>query len=373
MARLRVNGADWDRVETALSTSFSVFELPPLVQASVPEVYGAVPWLGGADNAVHQLVDSANRHGVLDKLLAAAVAKRPHRPDLLATALYFARQPEWRAPFHADGLEAAGTLEQLTSSGDPFLDATRLAEWSTRVMPQVCAIRCGSTAGTGFLIGGNLILTNYHVVVKYLTKTVKASDVQVRFDYRTAADGSEPPYNNDWMDIDESWNSPHSNYATEDTTLQGEPPKDKLDFAILRLRAEAGKQTPKGSDHPRGWIDLSGPLPLPAAESPTLIVQHPGRDNPPPPQLPLRVAVSTPGYERLNSTGVRTIYTPSTKPGSSGSPVFDGEFKPFALHQNRGEIRPDNPKLAKNNRGIPLQAIVDALAPDVRALLISPP
>ena len=88
--------------------------------------------------------------------------------------------------------------------------------------------------------------------------------------------------------------------------------------------------------------------------------------------MPLQVTFATPGFEALNNNKTRIAYRPSTKKGSSGSPVFDGTLKAVALHHNRGQINPDAKDLVKNNRGIPLNKIRAALDNEVRELLIAP-
>lgn len=275
-------------------------------------------------------------------------------------------------------LDVSLALERLTISGEPFLDTTVLARWLIGVERQVCQVRCRSEFGTGFLVAPDLVLTCYHVVEGYLTNKVPLHKVQVRFDYRRTRPGVEPPDTDTWIGLDPDWAIPYRPYSKTADTPNGVqqklvPANDELDFALLKLARAVGYEPPEGEEQSRGWIDLSSNPSIPAEQTPVLIVQHPGRVAPPPPQDPLQIAFATPGFGELNANQTRIAYTPSTRPGSSGSPVFDRSLSPVALHHNLGQIHPELTGLVKNNRGIPLRTIRAALDDSVRALLVAPP
>ena len=76
-----------------------------------------------------------------------------------------------------------------------------------------------------------------------------------------------------------------------------------------------GSEVPPGESSARGWADLAKDPHLPNRKEPILIVQHPEREQKPPPQMPLQIAFATPGFEGDNSNGTRLLYTPSTRVG----------------------------------------------------------
>lgn len=360
------------RIQSAYTGIMRVNELLQLVQDVVPEVGGALPIRAGADELVFELVNAAHRRGLLPKLIVAAAERRPHRHDLRELQLVLAQRPGWSLPTGAHTL-SPGSLERLTSAGEPFLDVPALARWLLAVENQVCQVKAGAEAGTGFLVGANLVLTCYHVVESHLDGTVPASEVKVRFGYKVGPGGKTPPDADlRWHAIDDAWTIPHSRYGEADVSLTGEPAADELDYALIKLQSSPGSDTvPEGGQ--RGWVDISSDPALPAAESPILIVQHPGQ--PPegePPQQPLKIAFATPGFERANANGTRVGYRPSTLKGSSGSPVFDAKYRCVALHHNRGQISAWATHIGDNNRGIPIREIRRHLADDVRALLSAP-
>jgi hypothetical protein len=373
MGFLELQGNDWKRITGILENSFRLSELERLIGPQFPRIDREIAWGRGLADVVFEITDTANRHGQLDQLLVAATQERQFRPDLRSLVLYFSQRPGWTASFESNGLDVGGALERLTITGDPFVDTTFLAKWIIRVERQVCQVRCGKEHGTGFLVAPDLVMTCYHVVMDHLKGSVDAKDVQVKFDYRRTAPNAEPSTTGPWLNIDPVWDIPHSPYSQADITLKGEPKEDELDFALLKLKHPAGHEPPAGEDGKRGWVDLSAEPQIPEKQAPIMIVQHPERDHKPPPQMPLQIAFATPGFESLNSKETRIAYTPSTRPGSSGSPVYDGTLQVVALHHNRGQIHPEAKDLVKNNRGIPLNKIRAALDDDVRAQLIAPP
>jgi hypothetical protein len=364
MATIELKGPDWKSINGALKAAYpDVGDLSMFVRENFGAMHGAVSW-SKLDNAVHELVLKANAAGRLGVLLRVVSADFPDRPDLLALTLRYDPDRGDAASPQAERLAVLGALEQATVPGDPFLDTTRLATWLLRVERQVCLIRCGNSRGTGFLVAPDLVLTCYHVVESHLKGAVSVAGVQVRFDYRRPATGEAPEYNEGWLSLDPGWTIPHAPYSQADLTLQGDPAPGELDFALLKLAKE---------ERERGWIDLSTSPPLPEPSSFAAIVQHPASGPEAyPPLQPLKIAAATPGYEGVEGNGTRLVYRVSTLHGSSGSPVFDRQLRAFGLHHNRGQMAEGAVDLARNNRGVPLGRIREALPAEARARLVAP-
>jgi V8-like Glu-specific endopeptidase len=92
--------------------------------------------------------------------------------------------------------------------------------------------------------------------------------------------------------------------------------------------------------------------------APLIIAQYPDGN-------PLKVALDTESVIGDVANGLRLRYKTNTKHGSSGSPVFDMEWNPVALH-HLGDPASDLP--ATYNQGIPLDKVRARVAKKAAAL-----
>lgn len=242
-------------------------------------------------------------------------------------------------PVNPARLTEAGVPESYVNKTLSFLDAPKWVSRIQEIMGQVCRIDAGSSCGSGFLIGPDLVLTNYHVLEGVIKQNVPASDVALRFDYTQEGGGVPITLADDWL-VDYSEYDPD-----EFRTLEPkECPLDKLDYALVRLSARAGDA--------RGWITQAQCntahdfLKRPAL----FIVQHPGCK-------PLKIALDTNAVISVRKNGSRVRYRTNTQPGSSGSPCFDENWNLVALHHSGDPVR-DN---AMWNEGIPIKAVIELL------------
>lgn len=225
---------------------------------------------------------------------------------------------------------------------------------------QVCRIEIptptGMIFGTGFLIGPNLIMTNYHVIEPLLAlpdATTEAYrqhsrlvDVTLRFDYRRLSDGQVVSAGVEYhLDVN-NWlldSSPPARHSWPPTLAE-------LDYAILRCDHAPGLQTVTGTSEPispvRGWIRVPDEPYDFRPDTPLLIVQHPKG-------APLQLAIDTSAIISVNADRALVIYRTNTQPGSSGSPCFDANWQLVALHHS-GDPDYSTPKY---NAGTPIDTI----------------
>ena len=202
MGYLQLSGDDHTLVRRNLQRAFDVNALMRLVVAVNRDVAVEVKWGDALAQVAFEVVEKAQNHGVLDRVIAAAVAERPFVVELRAIALHLCNGHGWTKSLEAHGMDFKSGLEQLTSAGNPFIDTTRLARWLIGAERRVCRVRCGADLGTGFLIGPDLVLTCYHVVHRHLSAAVSASNVAVLFDYRRNAAGKDPTEDpEDWIEL----------------------------------------------------------------------------------------------------------------------------------------------------------------------------
>ena len=167
--------------------------------------------------------------------------------------------------------------------------------------------RADGACGTGFLVAPDIVLTNHHVLP---TEVVAAGAIAVA-DFEAATPRDQPPRN---------------------------PVEVRLDPALLFFTGKDLDFTFCGVDglQGRGAIAIDRSEPQVGPWEAVNIIQHPrGR--------PKEVAIRD--NQVIKADGVVVQYVCDTEPGSSGSPVFDNDWRLMALHHasvvaERPSLRP---------------------------------
>ena len=186
---------------------------------------------------------------------------------------------------------------------------------------RVCRVEKDRNAlGTGFLVGPDYVLTNWHVVRNMLPGN-NTDDLACRFDF--AADPGGGTSSGEEIDVARSGIiafSPCS--AAELTAVPDVPPPNanELDYALLRLSSQAGTS--------RGWMDLRRDAEKPAANAPILIVQHPAA-------APLKLAMDAEAVIGDVFGGLRLRYRTNTDHGSSGAHLPGDGLEPGGIAPSR--------------------------------------
>jgi hypothetical protein len=224
----------------------------------------------------------------------------------------------WKARLDED------TREKITGGASTLLPIRYLAEGLEAAKSVVhirIAKRRGAELGSGFLIKGNLLITNHHVIGDAAT----ALGAVVTLNYEEPSPGM----------------------ASETTTLSLDPgaffrTSEKEDWTAVRVNG-----------------------PVPAGIGLTLlpdavlkgdfvsIIQHPGGRY-------KQIAL----YHNIVTYVDQDIvqYLTDTEPGSSGSPVFNEKWEVIALHHSGGVLtEPGLPTKMLRNEGIAINKIVEGL------------
>jgi hypothetical protein len=193
-----------------------------------------------------------------------------------------------------DGDEAV--LQRLVPATPDLLDVGFLAE-AIRRAASVCRVelRDGTAVGTGFLIDPGLALTNQHVA-----DAEDPADLRLRFRCLSAAEGVV-------VGLDRT------------QPVAASSPVDALDFAALRL------ERPLGEEEGVQPLEIVVP-PTPGRGAPLSILQHPNGG-------PLKLAITANGVVKAGADGATLRYVTATAGGSSGSPCFDEDWRPVAIHR----------------------------------------
>jgi len=289
---------------------------------------------------VFDLVTAMEQRGLEVPLIQAAYRARPLRQDIqrlyerygLAPDLTVVKAGAAERTFATAAAAASNEsgLQRLVREGIPFFD---INVWSRR-MPElqmrVCRIELGGeAAGTGFLVGPEVVLTNYHVVRDVLVGDYKESEVECRFDYMKLKDGSVQAGRLASLHPEKGILLSAPMHPAEETMHPDTavPTPEQMDFALLRLSEPMGNLSPTGQPNatPRGWEVLpSNPVHMNANDC-VVIVQHPQGE-------PMKLAIGMDGVIGYNEGKTRLRYRTNTEGGSSGSPVYTGDWKLAGLH-----------------------------------------
>ncbi len=363
-------GIDVRTIREALLDAYSEDDLRIVLREWMDVRLDHVVGAGNLSTRVFELLEWSERNGRKAELIRAAAVSRPRHAKMqevsrkygMSVPVYVEKSGIMVAGGPTDATQAG--LERTVRDHLSFADFGVWRERMTSVEGRVCQITLkGRAQGTGFLVGPDAVLTNYHVLKPVLSGTMTRADVECVFDFKKLPDGTQMRtpvtlHPTDW-NVDFSTYTPGEIAGQPDQTV---PTTDELDYALVRLSAPVGDQpwaAHPGSGAPsRGWVSIPGAAPVFNSPMGVIIAQHPNG-------WPMKLGIDTSAIDRaanppmwLNSNGTRVRYATNTEGGSSGSPVFDLEWNLIALH-HYGD--PDQGHTAKWNQGIPIFPIRERL------------
>lgn len=197
--------------------------------------------------------------------------------------------------------ESVAVLEEVTPEKILGINNLKQISWielGLRVSKSVCRILTPDGLGTGFLVGGGMVMTNNHVIASAET----AAQSEIEFDYQQDGDGQLLPTYRYGLDP--------TQFHTSVT----------LDYTLVRVKLEPGKP-----DLGR-WGKLRiNPNAEPRPSEHVSIVQHPNGG--------LKQIVLTSNWVVDRKPPVLR-YMADTMGGSSGSPVFNDSWHVVAIHHS---------------------------------------
>jgi hypothetical protein len=231
-------------------------------------------------------------------------------------------------------------LQNFEADFEPFIPAAVFEQMLPRVRRTICAIGLDigagarSIKGTGFLVGPDLVMTNYHVLDPFLkeeagvvTENHSGDDIYCFFDYDAAPQPLIPPDamipNRIAQGVKEKWLVCAGPPLLGDGGEHPGPFTNQLDFAVIRLARPIGDLPARiGGGARRGWLTLEQQINV--KNAPRLVLfQHPG-------QSPQRFDIGP--LHKLDETESRVWYWINTAKGSSGGAAVDTSGRLFAIH-----------------------------------------
>jgi V8-like Glu-specific endopeptidase len=294
-----------------------------LDEAQVP--IGLVALGNRAVSNWHESIREAVNRGKLEALVSSALARYPENPVLLL--LQKGSLPK-EAPGVLDWRGAGAdqpSLEKITGIRNTLLPISFL-ERGVRAARSVARIRIPKGAGTGFLIAGDLLVTNNHV----LSREADAESASVDFNFQETMEGIP-------ADVDTFALAPTDAFATS----------QEHDWTVVRVKEKDGRRVSAK------WGQLELTDSKVSIDDPVNIVQHPlgGQKH---------VGLYHNHVAFVDQNVIQ--YLTDTQPGSSGSPVFNDAWQVVAVHHaGRSVHDPKGKAPFIRNEGVRAVVLLEAL------------
>ncbi len=272
---------------------------------------------------------SNNGHEMVVAIVDAVLANFPKNPHLLAYKAPveedYGLGPDIKNADWNDDIDKEN-VEKITGNASTLLPIRFLSIGLQRARAVArIYIRRGNKAevGTGFLLPGNILLTNNHVLPDALT----AAAALVQFDYEESETGNP-------VAVTSFETDPAAGYATS----------AENDWAAVKLKGNAVAEF--------GAIELTPDISV-RKDDFVNIIQHPGGGFK---QIALYHNIVTFSNDKIIQ------YLTDTEPGSSGAPVFNSNWQLVALHHSGGMLRePGMTKRLLRNEGININMVARGL------------
>jgi hypothetical protein len=309
------------------------------------------------------VLSSAEAQGWLEPLITAFLEVRPAngKVRVVANRLRLVDDlqlvPPSKQPGQPIRTPVSPALEKLTRPGPVGADVEVFAAGYGRARKRVCLISLnGAAAGTGFLVGPDLVLTNQHVVESVLNGAVSPDAVRCVVDF-VKLPGGGPDLRREYRLAAPEWcvdSTPPADGERDGT--EPAPTATQLDYALLRLATAAGNDSI--GDHAdtnagaRGWTPLSSEASAGASGEDVIVLQHAAGE---------AMKISFGRHLGFKFDGRRVRYDANTLAGSSGSPVYTAGFELVALHHYGDPSWTAPGQLAAFNQGVPIGRIAALL------------
>jgi len=261
-------------------------------------------------------------------------------------------------------------LQRLITRTEPFFNSAEFQRMLPRVRGVVCAVALGDKIlGTGFLIGPDLVMTNFHVIKEFLEVDPAGNPIrengdgrQLRcvFDYQF----EPPPRLNDDREEDRTtlvvqatptkWLIHARKLLQGDGTDKVVKVEKAFDYAVIQLAKRVGEKPSRiGGGNLRGWLELPAGSIDYTGDRRVVLFQHPAG---------AAQQMDVGEFVGLDSTSTRVRYRVSSARGSSGGAAVGLNGELLALHNAEVRGAPDTAIL---NQGVRVDMIAEDLQESV--------
>ena len=247
-------GVTFEAITDAIEEAYDQPELAKVLRARMDTRLDLITAPGTFSYVVFELLSWAERNGREAELVRVVAQAKPTQPKLQRVYKQYGMAIPLRVRKQGLGVLAApkdvtdSGLQELVREYNSLINLTRWRERLTEIEGQVCRILFnGNSAGTGFLVGPQVVMTARHVLTPVIAGQTPAAHVGFQFDYKELKDGSrssspiyrlDHPEGRGWL-LDES---PPTLAEADNQPLAGAPlpTNDQLDYVIVRLADPVG-------------------------------------------------------------------------------------------------------------------------------------
>jgi len=166
-----IPGIDFNEILTAFVDAFDSDDLEEMVRFRLDLKLRTIVAPGPDRRRIFKLLEWAEQRGLMVELIRAAYLERPNNPQIreiyqkFGLAVAVAVQHAGGGVPNAPTFATAPALEAVVKPRLKMVDLGIWGEKLAKVEGQVCRIDFdGNPNGSGFLVGPDLVLTNYHVL-----------------------------------------------------------------------------------------------------------------------------------------------------------------------------------------------------------------
>lgn len=327
------------------------------------------------DEGAHDAANDFGNVAVFARRVVESIHKAGRIPETVALLLQ-GTNPNSYLTYNLNRILLGGRLDDdkahqaFVNRYEPFLSSDMFRKKFPRIMRTVCAIGLGTGVnkllGTGFLVGPDLVMTNFHVLQRYLKvgadgtiqENGDGDQIFCFFDYFSEPGPRFPPVNGKHSflvvpAVKDSWLVKGSVLLPNDgiDDHDAAAAKGKYDYAVIQLSRKVGNlPSQQSGGGARGWLTLPSKVDMFEGRR-VIVYQHPG-------ESPQQFDVGD--YKQLDTSRTRVRYTVSTAKGSSGGAAVDSEGQLFALHVAE-VMNPALPGVEQMNQGVLITLIADDL------------
>jgi len=262
-----------------------------------------------------------------------------------------------------------GAMQAFVNDYEPFVSSANVQTVLPRIIRSICAVWLGPPhnriVGTGFLIGADYVLTNFHVIEPMLNVVGNKIEANAPgkalcfiFDYLTEPAPRLPPAPLPGADsgsggvvvfaADKWLIHARGSLPNDGKSTAPEHVETEFDYAVVKLAAPIGlRPTLTSGGVIRGWLSLPEEVQVLVGSRRIMLFQHPGA---------AAQQFDMGDFLQVDLNRKRVWYRVSAARGSSGGAAVDSDGTVFALHNAEVECPPAPPG-ARVNQGVRIDVI----------------